>query len=171
MLADDLLAQARDLATKDPRRPRQANLRRAVSASYYALFHFLAEMASRQMMGGGREWTPYRQLIARAADHNAMKEVCKQFAAGALRPGLQKSLPTGFQVSLLLRQIGQTFVNAQELRHLADYDLGQRFSRSDTLGLHEKVRMAIDDFRQLPDDAARRLFLACLLTWKTLGGR
>ena len=61
MLHDDLQQQARELATKDRRRPRQANLRRAVSASYYALFHFLTDEAARQALGAAREWAPYRR--------------------------------------------------------------------------------------------------------------
>ena len=41
MLHDELLKQARELTTLDARRPRQANLRRAISSAYYALFHLL----------------------------------------------------------------------------------------------------------------------------------
>ena len=39
---NDLLEQARHLANREPKRPKQASLRRAVSAAYYALFHLLA---------------------------------------------------------------------------------------------------------------------------------
>jgi uncharacterized protein (UPF0332 family) len=38
---DDLLEQANHLANREPELPRQASLRRAVSAAYYALFHLL----------------------------------------------------------------------------------------------------------------------------------
>jgi len=40
-LPDDLLAQAKHLASKEPKRPRQASLRRAISGAYYALYHLL----------------------------------------------------------------------------------------------------------------------------------
>ena len=40
-LASDLLAQAKHLAGRERGRPRQASLRRAASAAYYALFHLL----------------------------------------------------------------------------------------------------------------------------------
>ena len=39
-LHGDLLVQARFLASKEPRRPLRASLRRGVSATYYALFHW-----------------------------------------------------------------------------------------------------------------------------------
>ena len=42
---DDLLAQALSLVHKEPRNPKQASLRRAVSAAYYALFHLLISEA------------------------------------------------------------------------------------------------------------------------------
>lgn len=40
-LPEDLLEQAGHLARRERKRPRQASLRRAVSAAYYALFHLL----------------------------------------------------------------------------------------------------------------------------------
>lgn len=49
-LHNELLRQARHLATKEPRRPLQASLRRAVSAAYYALFHLLVDDAVRRMV-------------------------------------------------------------------------------------------------------------------------
>src|ERR1700684_3228614 len=45
-LHNDLLEQAEHLARREPKRPRQASLRRAVSAAYYALFHFLISEAT-----------------------------------------------------------------------------------------------------------------------------
>jgi uncharacterized protein (UPF0332 family) len=36
-----LLEQAKHLANREKKRPRQASLRRAVSTAYYALFHLL----------------------------------------------------------------------------------------------------------------------------------
>jgi hypothetical protein len=42
---EDLLEQAVRLAMLDVRRPKQANLRRAVSSAYYAVFHLLVDEA------------------------------------------------------------------------------------------------------------------------------
>ena len=44
--AADLLEQARHLAKRGKKRPRQASLRRAVSTAYYALFHLLISEAT-----------------------------------------------------------------------------------------------------------------------------
>lgn len=48
---NDLIQQAEMLATVDRRRPIQANLRRAVSAVYYAVFHLLVEEACINLIG------------------------------------------------------------------------------------------------------------------------
>jgi len=45
--AQDLLEQSSHLANREPRRPRQASLRRAVSTAYYALFHLLIQEATK----------------------------------------------------------------------------------------------------------------------------
>jgi hypothetical protein len=42
---DDLLQQSLLLVHKEPRNPKQASLRRAVSTAYYALFHLLISEA------------------------------------------------------------------------------------------------------------------------------
>jgi hypothetical protein len=39
----DLLDQAVSLATLDARKPKQANVRRAISSTYYDLFHLLVK--------------------------------------------------------------------------------------------------------------------------------
>ena len=49
-LHSDLLDQAGVLVRLEPRKPRQASLRRAVSAAYYALFHLLSEEAANMVV-------------------------------------------------------------------------------------------------------------------------
>lgn len=51
-LPTDLLAQARLLATREPKRPKQASLRRAISNAYYALFHLLVDQSCRFLVSG-----------------------------------------------------------------------------------------------------------------------
>jgi uncharacterized protein (UPF0332 family) len=46
-----LIVTARKLAKASPKKPRQADLKRAVSTAYYALFHALAKNAADQLVG------------------------------------------------------------------------------------------------------------------------
>ena len=79
-LHSDLLEQATFLVKREPRRPRQASLRRAISAAYYSLFHLLIFEASRvfvrndDMIG----------MIARSYGHSALLRIAKSFARGDL---------------------------------------------------------------------------------------
>lgn len=68
---DDLLQQAHHLARLDRRRPKQASLRRAVSAAYYALFHHLIAEAVAY-------WRieEQRHTLARVFEHGKMKNAC-----------------------------------------------------------------------------------------------
>jgi hypothetical protein len=44
-LPEGLLEQAQHLVKREPKRPKQASLRRAISTAYYALFHLLISEA------------------------------------------------------------------------------------------------------------------------------
>jgi len=112
----DLLAQARRLAHLDPMRPRQANLRRAVSSAYYALFHYLTDQACRMMIGTQRPQLPFRQVIARGFDHGTMKEACRSFSGGNLPRAIVNKLPAAFAVPMALKNVTRAFVELQEQR-------------------------------------------------------
>ena len=172
----DLLEQAHALARFDTKgKPRQASLRRAVSAAYYSLFHFLVDQACRGIIGTQHVQQGYRHSLARAFVHTEMKKACRSFAGGQLPATVIKPLPKTaaglFLVSTPIRDIAGTFVSLQEIRHLADYDLSERFKRSEVLTLLDRVETHIEDFTHLPVSDDRQFFLVCLLSWKELTNR
>ena len=69
----DFIATAKDLVQANTRgRPRETNLRRAVSTAYYALFHGLAECCADMLVGGSganRSQRPPRLRHIRLAVH------------------------------------------------------------------------------------------------------
>jgi len=99
-LAEELLERAQFLAS-DEHTTSQANIRRAISASYYAVFHLLsaavAEQVSPDLPAGLRECTQ------RALSHSQM------FV-----------LPN--PISAELASVASDFQELQEARHAADYD-------------------------------------------------
>lgn len=167
----DLLDQAVSLAKLDAEKPKQANLRRAVSSTYYALFHLLVDEACRIQIGARHNQAPFRQVLGRAFVHGVMKDACKSFGGGTLKKGVAKGLPSGFAISPEIRRLATTFVDLQDGRHLADYDLTERFKRSDVLTLVEQVKQNIQDFTKLPSSNEKSFFLACLWAWKELANR
>jgi hypothetical protein len=109
---DDLLTQALQLVRVDP--PSQLALRRAVSAAYYAVFHFLISEATSH-------WSnPYlRTALGRAYDHGVMRIASNRIINSNDFPF------TGEDPAVVanLRFVAQTFSQLQEDRHFADYNL------------------------------------------------
>lgn len=158
-LHDDLLEQARHLLARDPGRPKQASLRRAISAAYYALFHLLIDAAASRFKAD----PSVRLLIARAFVHGEMSKCSKSFGGG--------SLPTKFQavgvvVGPRLRNVSQTFIDLQQARHEADYNLAKRFKRSEATEHVERVGRAFHDWRAIQKDKDANFYLASLLFWE-----
>ena len=162
-LARDLLAQAQMLATREPKKPRQASLRRAISSAYYALFQLLVDAASRQLVSG-LDNTRLRHRVARSFRHNEMKNTCKDVAQWrANNPpkrfaGLLDAQPTAEWV-----RVAEAFVELQQARHNADYNVETKFSRDDVVTLIRTADRAFEAFDALDKTGAeRRIFLAAL---------
>jgi uncharacterized protein (UPF0332 family) len=163
-LADELLQQARFLASLDPYTPKQANLRRAVSAAYYAVFHlFSAEVAAQVSPNGP---VGLRERTQRALDHKAMYKAANAFSVPGARPS---SLPADInlpnQISSQLLSIAKGFKRLQEERHLADYDVTQTFGRRRVLELVEIAENIFQDWNEEKSSQNAPVFLASLMFW------
>lgn len=172
---EDLFAQAELLATVDARKPRQVNLRRAISSAYYAVFHYLVDESCRVLFGTQHASGAYRHVLARAFTHNVMRQACVSFGGGNLKDSVVKGLPRNTSGSYVIHpsvcDIARIFREMQDLRHLADYDRTERFKRSEVLVLIEQAKNSTSKFAALPDSDDRRFFLACLWAWKELVNR
>lgn len=173
----DLLVQAKALANLDKGKPRQASLRRSVSASYYGLFHFLIEESTLLIVGAAASDEKYRRLVARAFVHEKMKTLCKEFVKNPpakvhdlIEPFLNSSAG-GSKASLA--KIAQAFVALQEARHAADYDLTKTHSRKYALNCHQQAHDAVLEWNRLKarDREFCRLFALCLSYWPSLASR
>ena len=108
---DELLELASELVKKKP--VTRANLRRAVSTAYYALFHLLV---SETTLNWNRESS--RNALGRMFDHGLMKRVSDRAAKKGQRAGQDVGVDSG------LRLVAKAFVDLRDLRHIADYDNG-----------------------------------------------
>ena len=157
--ANDLLEQAHHLANREPKRPKQASLRRAVSTAYYALFHLLTSEAAENW-----KRTAERNTLARMFDHGPMGNVC-----AAKHKQLQDHFNTNpphnrqFDVLKHLQPIANTFVLMLQHRHSADYDGDTKWSRTDVLEKIESVEAAFASWREIRDEHEAQNFLVTLL--------
>lgn len=170
----ELLLQARMLATREPQRPKQASLRRSISASYYALFHFLAEEITRQIVGAGHDQTHLRHFAARAFVHGKMKEVCQEFAKTTPSSKLLKHwwnlLPVA--TSPEVKTVAESFIELQNLRHAADYNFASSLAKQEAINAANRAQEAMTAWRQLQSKQPRiaNLFGLSLVLWPGLSG-
>lgn len=112
MTPRNYLTTALELARADQRgRPRETNLRRAVSTTYYALFHCLAACCANMLVGGpgaNRSRPAWRQTY-RALQHGTARQRCQQSTVVARFPSE-------------IQDFADRFVDMQKKRHSADYD-------------------------------------------------
>lgn len=148
---DDLLDQAFHLAHKEPRKPKQASLRRAVSTAYYALFHLLIDQAVANWRA-----QELRQDLSRAFDHGVMKSASQRFLT--LRfPGEDPSMVERLKV------VAGTFGQMQELRHTADYNGAVYWTRTQALLQVQSVREAFECWKTIRKERIAQEYLLALL--------
>lgn len=154
----DLITQAWQLAKKEPSRPKQASLRRAVSSAYYGLFHELVS-AGATFIVSGRERRPMRSLVSREFDHSVMRAAARAFI------GMSSNAWVGLleaPASDDLTQVAGAFVELQAQRHSADYDIDARFIRSDVLTLVSRADSAARALRRIAGTHEAECFLLAL---------
>ena len=164
----DLLKQARQLAVKEPRRPLQASLRRAVSASYYALFHLLIDEATRLMLAGPERAAP-RHCLARAFGHAVMRQVARDFSKNTVPAKLAPGL-NGQPLQPELVRVASALVDLQGARHTADYNTARRFTRREVLDFVERAEQAFADWNSIRRSIQADTFLTGLLAFGNMRG-
>ena len=156
----DFIKTARDLAGASRQgRPRETNLRRAVSTTYYALFHCLASCCADAIAGGSRanrNPSVWNQTY-RALEHRTARKRCKS-----------QRLLAGFPPDI--RNFAQQFANLQIKRHRADYDPNSRFFKNEVVQDILEVENVIRRFTMTPLKD-RRAFAAYVLLPTRKGSR
>ena len=149
-MIDDLIALAKRLAKASPSKPRQVDLKRAVSTAYYALFHAMAKNVADTMVGAvrGRRSEKAWAHAYRGLQHGDAKAACE-----AVR---KLNFPQG------IKDCADVFVELQAARHAADYDPLHRLTRVEAL---LAVRQAEDAVMKLKsaDAKDRRAFAVQVL--------
>ena len=133
-------------------RPRQTELRRALSAAYHAMFHTLASFCANQLAGS----TPVRRRSP------AWVQAYRALEHGRARDRLMNSSGMS-QFPDEYRDFGQQFVNMQDVRHSADYDPTARFLRLHVNQVIEETSRKMDLFNTVPNAEKRAFALYVLL--------
>jgi hypothetical protein len=158
--SDQYLNQAEHLIDLSP--GRQADLRRAISTAYYAVFHAVMKAAADAYIGRANEKSTEYVLAYRHIEHAGLKNACetikRQSFADDGQPG---------QFNPDLRAFAGAVVELQARRHAADYDPSLYLYVLDARTVVATARDAVNRFRNLPSD--QRLKFLFLLMVKPRG--
>jgi hypothetical protein len=136
-LASDLLEQAQHLSRRERTRPRQASLRRAISTAYYALFHLLIDEAIRALVARPE----LRARFARSFEHADMKQASRAFENP---PAQLAALTGGAAIPVDVQDVAAAFVELQEARHEADYNVDRTYTRLESRNLVARAVQAFE---------------------------
>ncbi len=137
-----LISQAEKLAGKGNAsgRPINSDLRRAVSSSYYALFHAMTLAATAEMMP---DCTLENRLrLTRHFDHGSIAKFCG-WVVGKTPDNMYGALIDEMKLSPTLIEICATFTDLKESRFQADYDHLVVLKKPEVLSLVARSKAAI----------------------------
>lgn len=159
---DHLLEQADELcASPSAGPPRQVDLRRAISAAYYAVFHHLLTAAADEFVGVTKRRTARYALVYRSVDHRALRDLCNEARKPQPTSRYHPYLPTS-GLGVDIQAFAVAFLELQERRHAADYDPASRFKIADGQFAIARARSAIARFDR-SNSTRRKAFLSLLL--------
>lgn len=159
---DHLFEQAEALISPGTGRPRQVDVRRAVSAAYYALFHAIITAATDQFIGVTNRDESRYGLVYRSVGHGWLRDLCEEIQKQTLHSKFRRYEPSGsasVSTSLTLRA---AVVEPQEKRYAADYDVMVRMNRLDATIAIAQARAALGRF-DTASQTERLAFLSLLL--------
>ncbi len=139
---------------------RQADLRRATSASYYGVFHLVMQAFADEFVGATRRRSEAYALAYRRTEHRGLRTCCHELLKDPPFPKAPAPLG-GLVASADLRDFARKTIALQDWRHAADYDPLARFDIVGVTGFLADGRAAAARFQQA-DAEARRTFLTLL---------
>lgn len=151
------LAASRRLITRETGqrgRIAAARVRRSISTTYHALFHFLLEECANRMVGVGPALLRRRRIAARVISHKVLKRALTKVGGGQIAPDLKEYF--GAKVAPdFIRSLAKVFLRAQDHRLEADYDLNAALSESTARLLIEDVEGVVSGWQTSNAVAAR----------------
>jgi uncharacterized protein (UPF0332 family) len=147
---DDLIQHAIFLSELNlPHEPKQVDLRRAVSAAYYGLFHLLTTEAAENWKHESQ-----RARFARMFEHGRMKTCSARISSR--RPSVDA-------VEIPLKLVAESFVKFQQARHTADYDNSKVWSRAEVWDVILEAQIAIDAWWSIREHEVAQEYLLDLM--------
>jgi uncharacterized protein (UPF0332 family) len=140
---------------------RQADRRRAISAAYYAVFHFTLIAVADQFVGRTERKAARYALAYRSIDHNKLEGLCRVASSAKIdtKSKYAKFIPeNGFGGSV--REFSSLLLELKEKRNAADYDPSHWVKIADARRAISAAQSAIQQFENAhPDETIAFLSL------------
>lgn len=152
---DELLAAAKQLLLRLPNsrgRLPDARIRRSISTTYYALFHFLVEEAGKRLVGADNFLRSRRRILARSFTHTGIKTTFGKIRGANIDGSVEDFLrgsnaPYGrIAAPDFARNFARVFLDAQTKRDDADYDRNEVLGAIDATVLIARAEDVIRDW-------------------------
>lgn len=129
-----------------------ARIRRSISTSYYALFHFLLEETATRIAGTGGGLRVRRRILTRTVSHRGVKTTLTKVRGAIVDPSVADFLcgavgAGAYVAPAFARNVARAFLDAQAKREDADYDLNKSLSETDARLLRLRIKRVIAGWR------------------------
>jgi len=130
-----------------------ARIRRSISTSYYALFHFLLDEVGARVVGTHNDLRKRRRILNRTVTHRGAKTTLNKVRGASADASVEDFLrPSGVAAAPLVpprfvRDLANAFTDAQAKRIDADYNLNKALSELDARLLRARVTRVIGAWR------------------------
>lgn len=156
---EHLIDQAGRLVAPPPAGPpRQVDVRRAISAAYYAVFHAALIAMADEFIGKKHRGAPEYGLLYRAVHHHWARGLCEEVRKQQPGKKVAEFVPTG-GFGPELQTFAAALVDLQEKRHLADYDPMVRVKTADALTAVSTARSAVRLLKKAPGPKRKRFLV------------
>lgn len=157
-----LIRQADELGyrNKGPGQPRNADLRRAVSVAYYALYHdVVLRVCTHQMpkCPDVERWS-----WSRLFTHKGTRRVCDVVSSSGPAPQHVAESVRHMRANQSLVDVAIAFVSLQQARFEADYDHAAEFTKPTTLSFVDQARDAMRKLSVIAGSADYGRFMALM---------
>jgi uncharacterized protein (UPF0332 family) len=157
--ADDLLQLSLEIANLHGSDAHQPSLRRALSTAYYALFHLLISDAISDCND-----PQLRAALARLFEHGRMWQASDNKVSELKGPSRQRPAEgSEYFVQYHLRNVAETFREAQQNRNEADYNLTRQWRSTEVFRLIEGIKGAFESWSLIRQQRAARDYLIAML--------
>ncbi len=150
--SDDLLRAASRLYSrrKGQRGPlKSAYVRRSISTTYYAMFHFCLDEAALRLVGTSNDLRQRRQLFIRTLSHTGLTTAFGKLKGATIDKSIEDlfrtpgAAPGPIATPPFVQQLSTAYLDAKAKREDADYNLNEPLSETDARQLRRRVTSAI----------------------------